>query len=325
MSLTGSAESNLLLRGKLAKIPSVDTTLTKEGECAEAKATGDAIENARELANKAQTTANSALSQVNTHTADKNNPHGVTAAQAGALASNGSIPLSGHLLMKQMENNGYGTIFKAHGTEGDWGTSVEDYDADGNKANLVVRAKDQTVTVAFNGQACRLLHTGNFSDYAVNKAGDKMTGDLTFKKAENGYGRVMKNHSDTADYGTVLSDFSKSGKEISVTLDAEHNNFLYNADGVANHILHTGNKPSGSYTGNGDATARTINTGGIGNACAVYSADGFVGLLMPQGAICRENGSIVFTTELAVHDGIIVVANSTVGNASGTMYFYQVL
>lgn len=34
-------------------------------------------------------------------------------------------------------------------------------------------------------------------------------------------------------------------------------------------VLHTGNKPSGSYTGNGDATERVIPIGGIGEAVLV--------------------------------------------------------
>lgn len=35
-------------------------------------------------------------------------------------------------------------------------------------------------------------------------------------------------------------------------------------DGVYNALLHTGNKPTGTYTGNGSATERTVNIGGIG-------------------------------------------------------------
>ena len=39
------------------------------------------------------------------------------------------------------------------------------------------------------------------TDYAVNKAGDTMTGQLTLKQADNGKAAIQKNHSATADYG----------------------------------------------------------------------------------------------------------------------------
>jgi hypothetical protein len=74
MSLTGTAESNLLLKGKLTAIPGIDRTLTKEGACAESKATGDAIAGLRDEASKA----------LDAHKNNKNNPHGVTASQVGA-------------------------------------------------------------------------------------------------------------------------------------------------------------------------------------------------------------------------------------------------
>lgn len=51
MSLEGNAEAGYVLRGKIHGIPNavIDKTLTKEGQCADAKATGDAIANNAEL------------------------------------------------------------------------------------------------------------------------------------------------------------------------------------------------------------------------------------------------------------------------------------
>ena len=53
MSLTGTAEAKQVLRGKLTNIPRIDTTLTNEGECAEAKATGEALSDLRADLNNA--------------------------------------------------------------------------------------------------------------------------------------------------------------------------------------------------------------------------------------------------------------------------------
>lgn len=46
MSLTGNAstEGTKKLRGKIRQIPEIDKTLSKENQCAEAKATGEALE-----------------------------------------------------------------------------------------------------------------------------------------------------------------------------------------------------------------------------------------------------------------------------------------
>lgn len=43
MNLEGNAQAVQELRGRITKIPAIDTTLTKEGWCADAKATGEAI------------------------------------------------------------------------------------------------------------------------------------------------------------------------------------------------------------------------------------------------------------------------------------------
>ena len=37
------------------------------------------------------------------------------------------------------------------------------------------------------------------------------------------------------------------------------------------NVFHTGNKPTGTYTGSGTATSKTVSTGGIGNALLIIS------------------------------------------------------
>ena len=89
------------------------------------------------------------------------------------------------------------------------------------------------------------------------------------------------------------------------------------------------NKPSGSYTGNGSATSRTIEIGGIGNAVIVIcTANSTALIITASGAFGKTGGSTGYFSYDTVHftNGIITIA-STDGslNASGKNYTYQVL
>ena len=85
--LTGQKSTPGNLRGVLSEIHPVykiDTELNKEGYAAESKATGDAIFG---------------------HTGDKNNPHGVTAEQVGAvpLDTDGNAKFDGHIKLENTD------------------------------------------------------------------------------------------------------------------------------------------------------------------------------------------------------------------------------
>lgn len=89
------------------------------------------------------------------------------------------------------------------------------------------------------------------------------------------------------------------------------------------------NKPSGSYTGNGSATSRMIEIGGIGNAVIVIcTANSTALIITASGAFGKTGGSTGYFSYDTVHftNGIITIA-STDGslNASGKNYTYQVL
>jgi len=100
-----------------------------------------------------------------------------------------------------------------------------------------------------------------------------------------------------------------------------------NAEQTANYtLLHTGNKPTGTYTGNGSATQRTISTGGIGNTCVIRSTNGFA--IVNYGALIvnPHTGTITFQTDVEFIDGELNIANTNnILNASGVTYTYQVL
>lgn len=85
MSLEGNAVAERVLKGELVPIPRIDNTLTKEGQAAEAKATGAALDELNKDLNNAITTATSKVqTSLDAHKKDNNNPHGVTPAQIGA-------------------------------------------------------------------------------------------------------------------------------------------------------------------------------------------------------------------------------------------------
>lgn len=102
------------------------------------------------------------------------------------------------------------------------------------------------------------------------------------------------------------------------------------ADGTTTNILHhTGNKPSGTYTGNGSATSRTVATGGIGDVCIINSTQG-VAIVTEYGAIVKTASGTSVTalasSNVKFIDGVLTIAsNSPYVNSSSVEYTYQVV
>lgn len=86
-------------------------------------------------------------------------------------------------------------------------------------------------------------------------------------------------------------------------------------------------KPSGFYTGNGSATQRTINTGGIG-ACVMIYGNGCSGIVYPNGGHFVKG-----TTSKSFGSGNVSCGNGSLNlntddemlNANGKTYGWQVL
>lgn len=165
----------------------------------------------------------------------------------------------------------------------------------------------------------------------IHDAGGTMKGTLTLQKVENnGSARFHKNHNASSDYGLTLYDESKDGKTAMLRLRGANDTVEFvDNNGYARTILHTGNKPTGSYTGNGSTTSRTINTKGIGNVCIINSTNG-VAIVTECGAILKAAGSTSFTglssNTVNFKDGVLTTAsNSVYVNASTVEYTYTVL
>lgn len=173
---------------------------------------------------------------------------------------------------------------------------------------------------------------------AVNKAGDTMTGNLNINKASipvvslkaaNGGETILaKNASITVEGGTYIDDVMPDGVKASLLIRAYNDlgeTLQLSKGGVSYNILHTGNKPSGSYTGNGDATLRDITTGGIGNCCVIYGGTDEVAYVVPKGAFFQAEGVAKFTSDIYFGDGVLHVRNAYIVNTNGATYNYQVL
>lgn len=99
-----------------------------------------------------------------------------------------------------------------------------------------------------------------------------------------------------------------------------------NKAGDTIHGSHT--KPTGSYTGNGSTTSRTITTDGYGKAIVIFSATGVV-LVTPSGGFYGYSNSSFghFPSETAAfYNGVLTIASKhTALNTNGQTYQYQVL
>lgn len=96
-------------------------------------------------------------------------------------------------------------------------------------------------------------------------------------------------------------------------------------NGTVKDLLHTGNKPTGTYTGNGSATVRAIATGGIGNFICVRRANQSIAFVTQEGYFAKQSGSVLVGTDAWVQDGTLSVkTTSALFNESGVTYTYEV-
>ena len=122
---------------------------------------------------------------------------------------------------------------------------------------------------------------------SVSKKGNSMIegGALQVRNADNGYGSFSKNNSAAEDYGTQMKDIASDGKTAKVNVSAKLNlmTFVDNAGNIRD-VFHEGNKPFGSYVGNGIDNEKNIDTKGIGRLILVYNQKHF-SFVTPEGAL----------------------------------------
>ena len=161
-----------------------------------------------------------------------------------------------------------------------------------------------------------------------------MTGILNLKPAGmDGYSQIYKNAtSDNADYGTVFTDRNAAGKTATLKLRASADQARVILNGVEHDILHTGNKPSASYSGTGSAEEWSLDTGGIGHLVYIFNSYNSTNALVGyNGAIVWNNTGTTFkvlnSTAAKFRNGVLTIAtnDATVNANLSLKYSYQVL
>lgn len=142
--------------------------------------------------------------------------------------------------------------------------------------------------------------------------------------------RFYKDAGASSDYGTCIADIDKNAgvdmlniRRSAALLDKI--SLYVGSTRYAIYGAHT--KPWGSYTGNGAATVRQVNTTGNGYACIVHSANG-TSIVMARGAIRVVAGvfSWIPSAQAYFKNGILYIATTDAAlNTSGTSYSYEVL
>ncbi|MBR5584080.1 MAG: hypothetical protein IKW21_06090 [Lachnospiraceae bacterium] len=145
------------------------------------------------------------------------------------------------------------------------------------------------------------------------------------------YGGVGEMYLFTHSIGGRLRYDNKQGI-ADLILTNENLRYMRDKNGVTStyELLHTGNKPTGTYTGNGETGERVFQVGGIGSVCHIstYNHTLFV---TSRGAIGVQNvngaSPIAFGSNQVVYtNGMIVVYDgNSFYNAEGSTYTYQVL
>lgn len=180
MSIEGRAsyDKSAVLRGRLVGIPQIDITLSKEGYCADAKATGDKLERLNARMNNVDPTMASGITYDNTTSGFE-----ATSVQ-GAIDEliNDTLRKSGGMvqgtLMVQNADNGYGSLMKNNSASADYGTQVSDVTSDGKTARVTVNATSNLLSFVDTDSNIRnIYHDGNkrFGNYEGNGSATQMT------------------------------------------------------------------------------------------------------------------------------------------------------
>lgn len=124
--------------------------------------------------------------------------------------------------------------------------------------------------------------------------------------------------------------FLNSTKEVLGYLGmygADNPMFVSSDGATMRNILHTGNKPTGTYTGNGSATERVIETGGIGTMLYLRTT-GYSAIVFEAGALVFKSDGTASNSpyqQTTFKNGKLTLKTNGILNESGTIFTYTVI
>lgn len=284
MSVEGNVkdmETVNALRGKITTIPQVDNTLTKKGYSADAKVTGDAI---------------------NERVKYRDIVDNLTTDDAMKVASARQV----FLLGKQLSSMNLSEA------------STVGYDNTASKLNAQ----------NMQGAIDELAEEGK--KHLTNSGDNLMEGMLIVRNADNGYGTFYKENTDRTDEGTQIVDHASDGRLATVNVCGATDSLTFvGNDKETKKVHHEGNKPFGSYIGDGITNERIIATKGIGRLALVYSENHFA-FVTPEGAMTTKlsTGTVTWVegAKVSFLDGQLVMHTlHPAFNEVDVVYNYQVI
>lgn len=171
-------------------------------------------------------------------------------------------------------------------------------------------------TATFNGTA---ENANYLSVYGGN--------EINFKGFTGGTGLFFNyRNADTGGANTKALDWFRFGTGLDNGTDAIRLD-MTKGSGTLRDILHTGNKPTGTYTGNGDATERTINIGGIGSTLTLMAGLGLYHLTVGNSGAYGYAGDSKMPIslpgeEINFRNGILTIASTSI-YVNGNAYQYH--
>lgn len=297
------------------------------------------------------------------HIDNKNNPHGVTAGQIGALTNDSLTKetILNKINVLDIVHGGTGAGTASEALENLGGLPKTDYTAadilaklktvDGSGSGLdadLFKGKS-TIPVANGGTGAStadmaLRYLGG--DYIFIRRTTANDSEITETDANTmtKTGVVLTPTSGTKNFPDFFSKYNgaDNGRKTHICFNVgnptDYNGYIafdhyseefamrMGTDKTWRRILTDKNKPMGTYSGNGNLTSRAINARGFGNVIVVYSQLG-IAIVTPNGAIVTENGgtsTYLSSIEVMYVNGTMTLATTNKTlNASGYTYSYE--
>ena len=264
------------------------------------------------------------------------NPHGTTASDVGAVAQAPGENIS--ILARALEL-GIGVHHFQLGATNYTGTDLPASNYRYSMATVYKRHAG-IITVVLHGLGAELPVVHNYyngTDWSgwstefIPLTGGTLSGNDLYianglrRLAGDGTGIQLDAFDTAKDYNnrSILKLFSPANKTLSNSLEFTR---LVSGGGSTYQIFGEHNKPSGSYTGNGSATTRTINVGGIGNLLVIIGNGALTFVTNGGGWTLLGGTTPKMNWNIGYSNGVLTLSTDDIYvNDNGTGFFYYVL